>query len=85
MTEKYVLREAARPFLTETVYGRHKHPFLTPPAALAPDGRLYELVQDTLRGPSLAALPFFDRAKVVALLDELPDLDEGSRTAYDPA
>ena len=36
MTEKYVLREAARPVLTETVYGRQKHPFLTPPAALNP-------------------------------------------------
>ena len=34
MTEKYVLREAARPVLTATVYGRQKHPFLAPPAAL---------------------------------------------------
>ena len=31
MTEKYVLREAARPVLTATVYGRQKHPFITPP------------------------------------------------------
>src|SRR5262249_37197314 len=85
MIEKHVLREAARSVLTETVYARHKHPFLTPPAALARQGRLYELTQDTLRGPTLAALPFFDRAKVVDLLDELPNLDEGSRTAYDPA
>ena len=85
MIEKHVLREAARPVLTATVYGRHKHPFLAPPAALAREGRLYELMQDTLRGPTLAALPFFDRAKVVALLDALPALDEGSRTASDPA
>src|SRR5262249_772750 len=34
MTEKYVLREAARPVLTATVYARQKHPFLAPPAAL---------------------------------------------------
>jgi asparagine synthase (glutamine-hydrolysing) len=85
MVEKHVLREAARPVLTATVYGRHKHPFVAPPAALEREGRLYELTQDTLRGPTLAALPFFDRAKVVALLDGLPDLDDGSRTAYDPA
>jgi asparagine synthase (glutamine-hydrolysing) len=85
MIEKHVLREAARPILTATVYGRHKHPFMAPPAALAGEGRLFELTQDTLRGPTLAALPFFDRAKVVALLDALPTLDEGSRTAYDPA
>src|SRR6201999_4079312 len=48
MTEKYVLREAARPVLTATVYGRHKHPFLSPPAALTPGERLYELAQETL-------------------------------------
>ncbi len=85
MIEKHVLREAARPVLTATVYGRHKHPFMAPPAALARQGRLYELMQDTLRGPTLASLPFFDRAKVVALLDALPALDEGGRTASDPA
>jgi asparagine synthase (glutamine-hydrolysing) len=84
MTEKYVLREAARPVLTATVYRRQKHPFLAPPAALAPGERLYDLVQETLRGPALAALPFFDRAKVVALLDGLPALADDARTALDP-
>ena len=84
VTEKYVLREAARPVLTATVYGRHKHPFLTPPAALSPGERLHELVQETLRGPALASLPFYDRAKVVALLDGLPALGEDARTAFDP-
>ena len=58
--EKYVLREAARPVLTATVYARQKHPFMTPPGGAGADGRLYELIQDTLRGPTLAALPFFD-------------------------
>ena len=81
--EKYVLREAARPVLTATVYGRQKHPFTTPPAALNPDGRLYHLIQDTLRGPALESLPFFDRSRVVALLDQLPAMDDGGRTAYD--
>jgi asparagine synthase (glutamine-hydrolysing) len=85
MIEKHVLREAARPVLTATVYGRHKHPFVTPPASLVGEGRLFELVQDTLRGATLAALPFFDPAKVVAVLDGLPALSENDRTAYDPA
>jgi asparagine synthase (glutamine-hydrolysing) len=84
MTEKYVLREAARPVLSATVYARQKHPFLAPPAALAPGERLYELVQETLRSPVMTALPFYDRAKVVALLDELPALGDAARTALDP-
>jgi asparagine synthase (glutamine-hydrolysing) len=84
MTEKYVLREAARPVLSATVYGRQKHPFFAPPAALTPGERLYELVQETLRGPVMASLPFYDRAKVVALLDDLPALGDDARTALDP-
>jgi asparagine synthase (glutamine-hydrolysing) len=83
-TEKYVLRQAAQSVLTDTVYRRHKHPFTSPPVALNPDERLHGLVQDTLRGSVLAALPFFDQRKVIALLDSLPAMTDGERTAIDP-
>ena len=56
MTEKFVLREAARPVLTDTVYRRQKHPFLSPPATLNPNDRLHEMVQDALRGSGPAAM-----------------------------
>jgi asparagine synthase (glutamine-hydrolysing) len=83
MTEKFVLREAARPVITDTVYARQKHPFLSPPSTLNPDQRLSGLVQDTLRGPALKALPFFDPRQVTGLLDALPAMDEGTRVAVD--
>ena len=83
MTEKYVLREAARDVITDTVYRRQKHPFLSPPATLNPDQRLNAFVQDTLRGPTLASIPFFDRSKVVGLLDRLHTMDDGTRVAND--
>jgi asparagine synthase (glutamine-hydrolysing) len=83
MTEKYVLREAARDVITDTVYRRQKHPFLSPPATLSPDQRLNAFVQDTLRGPILASIPFFDRNKVVGLLDSLYTMDDGARVAND--
>jgi asparagine synthase (glutamine-hydrolysing) len=83
MTEKYVLREAARDVITDTVYRRQKHPFLSPPATLNPDQRLNAFVQDTLRGPVLASIPFFDRKKVVGLLDSLHMMDDGARVAID--
>jgi asparagine synthase (glutamine-hydrolysing) len=83
MTEKYVLREAARDVISDTVYRRQKHPFLSPPATLNPKDRLSSLVQDTLRGPALASIPFFDQKKVVSLLDRLDTMDEGSRVAND--
>jgi asparagine synthase (glutamine-hydrolysing) len=83
MTEKYVLREAVRDVITDTVYRRQKHPFLSPPATLNPEEKLSTLVQDTLRSPVLASIPFFDQKKVVGLLDSLGTMDEGSRVAND--
>lgn len=83
VTEKFVLREAVRDVITETVYARQKHPFLSPPATLSPDQKLNTFVQDTLRGPVLASIPYFDQKKVVGLLDRLHTMDEGSQVAND--
>jgi len=83
MTEKYVLRESVRDVITDTVYRRQKHPFLSPPATLNPTEKLSTFVQDTLRGPMLATIPFFNQKKVVGLLDSLSTMDEGSRVAND--
>jgi asparagine synthase (glutamine-hydrolysing) len=84
MTEKYLLREAAKPVLTDTVYRRQKHPFLSPPVTTVPTERFHQMMQDTLRGPSLASLPFYDQKKVVALLDRLPKMTEPERVGWDP-
>jgi len=83
MTEKFVLREAVRDVITDTVYRRQKHPFLSPPATLNPKQKLSTLVNDTLRGSVLESIPFFDQKKVIGLLDNLPAMDEGSRVAID--
>jgi asparagine synthase (glutamine-hydrolysing) len=84
MTEKYVLREAVRDVITDTVYRRQKHPFLSPPATLNPRNRLHALVQDRLRSSTMASIPFFDQKKVIGLLDSLQSMDEGARVANDP-
>jgi len=83
MTEKYILREAARDVITDTVYHRQKHPFLSPPATLDPQNRFGVFVQDTLRGPVLASMPYFDQKKVVDLLNRLDGMDEGAQVAND--
>ena len=85
MTEKYILREAVRDVVTDTVYGRQKHPFLSPPATLNPEGDLHGLMQDTLRSEAATAVPFLDRARVIALLDRSadPGLDFGDRVVLD--
>jgi len=82
-TQKYVLRESVRDVVTETVYRRPKHVFQSPPTMLNPQGRFSVLLQDVLRGPVLASMPFFDRKKVMDLLDGLHKLDEGLCIAND--
>ncbi len=87
MTEKYILREAVKDVITDTVYNRQKHPFLSPPATLHPDESLHGLMQDTLRGSSAEAVPFLDRTKLGAALDAAadPNLDFGARVVIDQA
>jgi asparagine synthase (glutamine-hydrolysing) len=84
MTEKYLLREAAKPFITETVYRRQKHPFLSPPVTTVPGERFHEMMQDTLRGSALTSLPFYDQSKIIALLDQLPAMSDSDRVGWDP-
>jgi asparagine synthase (glutamine-hydrolysing) len=76
--EKYVLREAVRPFVTERVSRRRKHPFSAPPGI---PGRTREVVQDILRSDDLCALPFFDVGAVRRSLDATLEPDaEGHPT-----
>lgn len=56
-TEKRVLREAARPFVTKRVYQRRKQAFRAPHGI---PGRTRDVVQDILHSDALRALPFFD-------------------------
>jgi asparagine synthase (glutamine-hydrolysing) len=81
--QKYVLREAARSAVTDSVYQRPKHPFLSPPLMLNPQGRFRALLHDMLRGSVLASIPFFDQKKVVSVLDGLEVTNESSRVAND--
>jgi len=84
MTEKYVLREAAKPFITSTVYQRQKHPFLAPPATFEDNTRLCDLMQSVLRGSAFQRVPFYDHKKILGLLDHLPKLPPAQRNRVDP-
>ena len=85
LTEKYVLREAAKPFITETMYHRQKHPFLTPPSTFKLNEPLQELVQDTLRSSEMSDIPFYNHTAIIDLLDRLPNMDEKQRSSADVA
>lgn len=84
LNEKYALREAARPFITDTVYHRQKHPFMAPRSTFQMNGALYQLTQDTLRSSAMASVPFYNQAAVIQLLDQLPVMSENERAVIDP-
>ncbi|MET0551478.1 MAG: asparagine synthase (glutamine-hydrolyzing) [Vicinamibacteria bacterium] len=75
---KHVLREAARPYITDAIYRRPKQPFTAPPLLTGKGARLREMAQDVLRSDALDDLPFFDRKSVLALLDSLLDGTAGT-------
>lgn len=71
LTEKYLLREAAKPFITKTIYERQKHPFLAPPSRAENQvPHMLDLIQDTLRSDSIKKIPFVDQGKVIKFLDQ---------------
>jgi asparagine synthase (glutamine-hydrolysing) len=83
LTEKFVLREAARDVLTDTVYRRQKHPFLSPPDAAGTPSRMATLIQDTLRSDAVDSIPFLDGPAVRALADRLPTMTPAERGLID--
>jgi asparagine synthase (glutamine-hydrolysing) len=82
--QKHVLREAAKPFVAEAIYRGAKRAFYAPPAALQPESRLHEFVQETLRSEAMASLPFFDQEAAIDMLDRAPRLEPEARTMLDP-
>jgi asparagine synthase (glutamine-hydrolysing) len=84
LTEKYILREAARDVLTDTLYKRQKHPFQAPPSTLNVDDPLYTFVQDTLRS-GIDRLPFYKKGHYLAILDKIPHMTQAQKTGVDAA
>lgn len=62
--EKWILREAARPFITDEIYRRRKHPY-TAPTTWPRDGPMHQLFQRLLTEVNVRAVGFIDweRAK----------------------
>ena len=85
--EKYIVRQAARPIVTESVFQQPKHPLLAPPMAvraIADGGAGGDFVQDVLRSDELAALPFYDSGRLLAFLERVPAMSPEDRVASDP-
>jgi asparagine synthase (glutamine-hydrolysing) len=80
-TPKPVLRDAMRAHLPDAVYRGGKRGFFAPPAVT--DERVLGRLRAIVERDTLDSLPFFQPAKVRALLDGLPRLPRARRIPYE--
>jgi asparagine synthase (glutamine-hydrolysing) len=57
LTEKWILREATQPFITDEIFRRQKHPY-TAPVTYPTNGPLHKLFQRTLTNKNVERLGF---------------------------
>ena len=84
-TAKHLLREAMKPYITEQVYRREKHPFDSPPLLLSSKPTVRDFLYDHINSDSFRAMQMFDADKVLGLLNQSPMMDALQRQVWDPA
>lgn len=82
--EKYILKEAAKPYITENIYKRQKHPFMAPPVTRFCSKKDMEFIQDTLGSNNFKSMPYYDGKKVKEMLGRLHSMDVVELTAFEP-
>lgn len=68
-TEKWVLREASKPFITKELYERKKHPY-SAPTTWPRDGPLHALMKRLVSRQSVEELGFVEWSGVEGMVDE---------------
>lgn len=71
-TEKYILREAVKPFITEEIYSRKKHRFNAPPYLTEPNSKFMGWLKDTLHSQYMKNVYWLDQKRI---LDSLNSID----------
>jgi asparagine synthase (glutamine-hydrolysing) len=56
LTEKYILKEVGRPYITDQVCQREKHPFLAPPTLLNQKSKVYQYIHETFNSQDIKQL-----------------------------
>lgn len=78
-SEKWILKEAVKPFITEELYNRRKHPF-SAPVKYKPGGAVYELFDKLITQANIEELGFLDWGNCEGLVERA--IREGDRAAF---
>ncbi|KAL8758333.1 MAG: hypothetical protein Q9184_003954 [Pyrenodesmia sp. 2 TL-2023] len=68
LTEKWILRQAVRPYITDELYQRKKHPFLAP-TRWTMDGPLHRMFKTLLTPQAVEQLGFVNYATIQEAMD----------------
>ncbi|KAI9661955.1 MAG: hypothetical protein M1821_009195 [Bathelium mastoideum] len=68
LNEKWILRQAVRPYITDELYKRKKHPFLAP-ARWPKGGALHRMFKTLLTQPAVEELGFVNYATIKEAMD----------------
>jgi len=67
--EKHILREAMKPFITEEIYNRVKHPYLGP-VRFSENGPLHRVLRKLVTRENVAQLGFVDWSRTEGVVDK---------------
>ena len=84
-TEKHILREAMKPYLTNTLYKRQKHPFIAPPVSTSDDNSyLFEKLGDLINSETFKSQPFWDQSKIQNWFEGITKADLKTKITQEP-
>lgn len=84
VNEKYILKEAAKPYITDNVYKRQKHPFQSPPLTRFFSKKNFMSLRDELTCRNFIEMGIFDSSKVAQLLEAIPSMSVMDQIIYEP-
>ncbi len=82
--EKYILKEAVRPYITDEIYSRQKHPFMAPPVTRFRNKVTTSFIMDTLHSNYFKSIPYFDNKKIQTLINKFDKMEMIELTSYEP-
>jgi asparagine synthase (glutamine-hydrolysing) len=70
--EKFILKEAMKPFLTECIYNKQKHPFVAPPLFNWKNSTpVHDHLMDIIHSSRIANSEVFDQQKMLTMVNDI--------------
>lgn len=82
--EKYILKEAAKPYITDSIYKRQKHPFMAPPITRFYTNKDMDYINDVINSEKFKSISFFNYDKIKKMFKDFHKMNTVELTAFEP-